>query len=200
LIVTAEASPNAEQIWSDLMAGNERFRTGQPRPRELRGEREAVAQSQHPKAVVLACSDSRVSPEIIFDQRLGDLFVIRIAGNVADKPAIGSLEFAAEELGASLLVVIGHQHCAAVKAACSSAKAGSPNLKAIINTIRASGASPSLDPVGEAGWCEAVRENARYVARSVLDRSDLLRERARRGELAVVTAYYHLDSGAVERL
>ncbi|MBZ5566696.1 MAG: carbonic anhydrase [Acidobacteriia bacterium] len=195
-----ETTPNPQQIWSDLMVGNERFRTGQPRPRDLRREREAVAQSQRPKALVLACSDSRVSPEIIFDQCLGDLFVVRIAGNVIDKLALGSLEFGAEELGVSLLVVIGHQSCGGVKAACSSDKAGSPNLKAIVKAIRASGAWPSVDPVGDASWCEAVKENARYVARSVLDRSDLLRDRAQRGDLAVVTAYYRLDTGVVERL
>ena len=149
---------------------------------------------------MLACSDSRVSPEIIFDQCLGDLFVVRIAGNVIDKLALGSLEFGAEELGVSLLVVIGHQSCGGVKAACSSDKAGSPNLKAIVKAIRASGAWPSVDPVGDASWCEAVKENARYVARSVLDRSDLLRDRAQRGDLAVVTAYYRLDTGVVERL
>ncbi|MBZ5628300.1 MAG: carbonic anhydrase [Acidobacteriia bacterium] len=196
----AETIPNPQRIWSDLMVGNERFHTGQPLPRDLRRERETVAQSQHPKALVLACSDSRVAPEIIFDQCLGDLFVVRVAGNVADKLAIGSLEFGAGELGVSLLVVIGHQYCRGVQAACSSEKAGSPNLKAIIKAIRASGASPIVGTAGDGSWCEAVKENARYVARSVLDRSDLLRDRAQRGELAVVTAYYHLDTGVVERL
>ena len=81
------------------MAGNERFRTGQPQPRDLVARaRRRWPTSRHPKAMVLACSDSRVAPEIIFDQRLGDLFVVRVAGNVADKLAIGSLEFAAEHL------------------------------------------------------------------------------------------------------
>ena len=187
-----------EEIWSGLVAGNERFRAGQPQPRDLVREREAVAQSQHPKAMVLACCDSRVAPEIIFDQRLGELFVVRVAANVADKLAIGSLEFGAEDLDVFLLVVIGHQRCGGVKAACSSDKAGSPNLKSIIKAVRISGASASLDG-GEDALCDAEKQNTRYVAQSVLDRSDLLRDRVRRGELTVVTAYYHLDSGVIER-
>jgi carbonic anhydrase len=149
--------------------------------------------------MVLACCDSRVAPEIIFDQRLGELFVVRLAGNVADKLAIGSLEYGADHLGATLLIVIGHQHCGGVKAACSSEKTPSPNLKSIIKAVRASGASAGQGSTG-GEMCEAEKQNARYMAHSVLDRSDLLRDRVQRGELTVVTAYYHLDSGAVERL
>ena len=190
----------AEEIWKDLVAGNERFRTGQPQPRELAGERKSVAQAQHPKAMILACCDSRVAPEIIFDQRLGDLFVVRVAGNVADKLAIGSLEFAADLLGVCLLIVIGHQHCRAVKAACSIDKAGSVNQKAIVKAVRNSGVSASLDGGGQDALRNAEKQNARAVAQAVLDRSDLLRDRVRCGDLAIVTAYYHLDSGVVERL
>ncbi len=190
----------AEEIWKDLVAGNERFRTGQPQPRDLVGERKAAAAARHPKAMILACCDSRATPEIIFDQRLGDLFVVRVAGNVADKVTIGSLEFAAELLDVSLLIVIGHQHCKAVEAACSSDKAGSPHMKAIIKAVRNSGASAGLDGGGEDALGDAEKQNARAVAQAVLDRSDLLRDRVRRGDLVIVTAYYHLDTGAVERL
>ena len=189
-----------EEIWQDLMAGNERFRSGQPQPRDLVREREAAAPAQHPKAMILACCDSRVAPEIIFDQRLGDVFVVRVAGNVADKLAIGSLELAADHLGVPLFIVIGHQHCGGVKAACSGDKASSPNMKAIIKAVRNSGASASLDNGGEDGLRDAEKQNARAVAQAVLDRSDLLRERVRRGKLVIVTAYYHLDTGTVEGL
>ena len=191
---------DAGQVWSDLMAGNERFRTGHPQPRELVGEREAVAQSQHPKAMVLACCDSRVAPEMIFDQRLGDLFVVRVVGNVADKLAIGSLEFAADLLDVCLLIVIGHQHCRGVKAACSIDKAGSANQKAIVKAVRNSGVSASLDGGGPDALRNAEKQNARAVAQAVLDRSDLLRDRVRCGDLVIVAAYYHLDTGTVERL
>ncbi len=190
-------TPAAEQIWADLMRGNERFRTGAPQSRDLVHDRQAVAQAQHPKTVVLACADSRVAPEIIFDQGLGDLFVVRIAGTVADKQAIGSLEFAAQELRVPLLVVIGHQNCAGVSAACAGGKVGSPNLKAIVAAIRA--ALPLTLPDG-GPLPEAVKANVRYVAGAVLDRSEILHSLVRRGELAVITAYYHMDSGEVERV
>ena len=190
---------DAGQVWSDLMAGNQRFRSGQPQPRDLVRERESAAQARHPKAMMLACSDSRVAPETIFDQRLGDLFVVRTAGNVADKVAIGSLEFGADLLGISLLVVIGHQHCKAVEAACSADKAGSPNMKAIIKAVRGSVASAGLGGDQDA-LRDAERQNARAGAEAVLARSDLLRDRLRSGDLAIMTAYYHLDTGTVERL
>ncbi len=184
-------NPVAARIWADLLAGNERFRAGRPQARDLAAERQAVVQSQSPKAVVLACSDSRVSPEIIFDQRLGDLFVVRIAGNVIDKLAIGSIEYAVEMLGVCVLVVVGHQSCGAVTAALAPSAPATPNLKAIIKAIRISASSPPAE------LSEAVKENVRYVARAVLDRSDLLHDRAGRGEFTVVGAYYSFDTGAV---
>jgi carbonic anhydrase len=190
---------SVERIWADLMAGNERFRTGRPQPRDLVREREAVAQAQHPKAMVLTCCDSRVAPEIIFDQRLGELFVVRLAGDVADKMAIGSLEIGAEHLHASLLIVMGHQHCGGVQAACSMHRGDSANLKAIIRAVRTSGASAGLRATDDE-LCGAEKQNARYIADAVLDRSDHLRNLVQRGDLTVVKAYYHLDSGAVERL
>jgi carbonic anhydrase len=188
-----------DDIWADLMAGNRRFVYGQPHSRDLIRERKAVARTQHPKAMVLACADSRVSPEIIFDQGLGDLFVVRIAGHVANKEAIGSLEFAAEHLGAALLVVVGHERCAAVQAACSGKKVPSPNLKAVVAAVRNSlpTASASNEPNAIR---EAVKANVRHVARSVLDRSETLHTRAKNGELVVIGACYDLDSGEVERL
>jgi len=191
-------SASGEQIWAELMQGNERFRTGTPQPRDLVSERQAVAHTRRPNAVVLACADSRVPPEIIFDQRLGELFVVRVAGNVADKQAIGSIEFAAEYLGAQLLLVIGHQECAAVTAARSTDKPASANLKAIIAAIR-NGLPVSHDRSDPDGLREAVIANARDVARDILDRSELLRGRVQRGGLGIVTAYYHLDTGEVER-
>jgi carbonic anhydrase len=181
------------------MAGNERFRTGRPQPRDLVREREAVAPAQHPRAMVLTCCDSRVSPEIIFDQKLGELFVVRLAGDVADKMAIGSLEIGAEHLHASLLVVMGHQHCGGVQAACSMKRGDSANLKAIIKAVRTSGASAGLS-ASDDEMCGAEKQNARYISHSLLDKSAHLRDCVRRGALAVVTAYYHIDSGAVERL
>ncbi len=186
----------AAQVWADLLAGNERFRTGRPLPRDLVRERQATAQVQHPKTVVLTCSDSRVSPEIIFDQGLGDLFVVRIAGNVVDKLALGSIEFAVDALRVPLLIVLGHQGCGGVTAARSPHPPASPNLKAIVKAIRLSGSCSAT----EGDLCDAVKQNARHIAREVLDRSELLHVRAARGELTVLSAYYSFDTGTVAGL
>src|SRR5215470_17650994 len=86
----AAASPSGEKVWSDLMAGNRRYVEGKPKPRAIVQLRHSLAQGQHPKAVILTCSDSRVSPELLFDQTLGDLFVVRSAGNIADAIGRGS--------------------------------------------------------------------------------------------------------------
>ncbi len=187
----------AEQIWAELEEGNRRFVSGQSRVRDLVREREALKQAQSPRAIVLACSDSRVAPEIIFDQPLGELFVVRVAGNVADKFAIGSIEFAAEHFDSALLIVLGHQKCGGVKVACAGGKLESAHLKALVAAIRT---SLTADYSSTTDLAAAERENARGVARSLLDRSELLHRRMRDGRLAVVSAYYRLDSGAVERL
>jgi carbonic anhydrase len=149
--------------------------------------------------MVITCSDSRVSPEIILDQPLGELFVVRTAGNVVDAQSIGSLEFAAEHFGSPLLVVIGHEHCGGVTAACSWNGVSSPNLRTIIDAIRSSLHVDSYR-TGSDTLCGAIQENTFYVARIVLERSDVLRSRVDCGRLAVLTAFYHLDSGELERL
>ena len=190
---------NGEEIWKDLMAGNERFRTGHPQPRDLVREREAVAQAQHPKAVILTCGDSRLSPEIVFDQKLGDVFVVRAAGCTADALGIGSIEFAAEHFGCPVLVVLGHRHCGAVKAACSGTKVTSPNMKAVVKWIRqayelaaAEDATPDLSDVGKLTVAITLQE--------IVNRSEVLYRLAEGGKLSVIPAYYHLDTGTVERL
>ena len=109
--------PPAEAI-SRLKEGNERYTRGNPQhPHESSEERTQLAKSQHPFAVVLGCADSRVPPEIVFDQGLGDLFVLRVAGNVIDDHSLGSIEYAVDHLAVRLIVVLGHQRCGAVKAA-----------------------------------------------------------------------------------
>jgi len=185
-----------EEIWNDLLAGNERFRTGQPQPRDHVREREAVVEDPRPKAVILACADSRVSPEIVFDQKLGELFVVRVAGCTAGAPAIGSIEFAAKQFGCTVLVVMGHQHCGAVKAACSGDKVTSPNMKAMVKLIRhilaKSPNPPDLRDVEKVTVATTVQE--------IMDRSKVLYRLAKAGRLWVVPAYYHLDTGLIERL
>jgi carbonic anhydrase len=195
---TQALPPNAEQIWAELEEGNRRFVTNRPQPRDLVHERAAVSVRQYPKAIVLACADSRVAPEIIFDQKLGDLFVVRGAGNTADAMDLGSIEFAVEELRVSLLMVMGHTHCGGIAVASAGGKFESANLKAIVRKLRP--ACELAKGVGEQYLRNAERINIGLAARDALDRSPMLHNFVQRGRLTVVQAYYDLVSGQVTRL
>lgn len=190
----------AEQIWADLLEGNRRFQTGKPATRDLVGRREQLANDQQPQVIVLACSDSRVSPELIFDKDLGDLFVIRTGGNVADPVALGSIEFAAEILNSPVLVVMGHEKCGAVAAVASGGSVLSPNLASIVARIR-----PAIDSVkGKADGDELLRlaeqANVRQSARDLLSNSPLLQKKVAEGSLTLIKALYRLSTGRVIRL
>ena len=128
----------ADQIWNDLAAGNQRFVLGKTAPHDFRAQPKALTKTQHPRVTVLSCSDSRVPPELVFDSGFGALFVVRSAGEDDDSLAIGSLEYAVEHLGSSVIVVMGHQRCDAVTAACSGEKSGSMNLDAVLTPILSS--------------------------------------------------------------
>jgi carbonic anhydrase len=190
----------AGQIWETLMAGNRRFVQGEPEQRDLVERREELAGSQHPQVIVLTCSDSRLSPELIFDQNLGDLFVIRTAGNIADRVALGSIEYAAEHLHARLLVVLGHEKCGAVAAAASGKPMPTPNLAAIVNQI-----APALKPIqappgSDQRTTQGINANVHQSARDVLKHSPLLKKEVAHRKLAIIKAVYRLKSGQVVRL
>jgi carbonic anhydrase len=183
-----------------LAEGNARFVAGRPiHPDQSIERREEVAKAQHPFAIVLCCSDSRVPPEIVFDAGVGDLFVVRVAGNTADEAAIGSIEYAVEHLGASLVVVLGHQRCGAVQAAVDAATSGAPahgHLPAVIDPI-----APAVAKVMGSGGNvvdNAVRENVARVVRQLKACKPVLAERVESGKLTIVGGYYGLDTGAVE--
>lgn len=171
-----------------LHEGNARFaadQTGANRTNAAR--RQELTKGQHPFAVVLACADSRVAPEIIFDQGLGDLFVVRVAGNVAEPGVIGSIEYAVEHLHAPLVVVLGHESCGAVEAAL----AGKPlpgDLGWLIRHVR-TGKGDTLSA--------AVRKNALYQAEELQRRSPVVKELASTQHVQVVPAVYSLSTGKV---
>jgi carbonic anhydrase len=192
--------PSADTVWSDLMAGNQRFVAGKPRSYDLVPLRRKLASGQSPNVIILSCSDSRVSPEVIFDQSLGDIFVVRTAGNIADPVALGSIEYAVDHIHSPLLVVLGHTKCGAVTAACSGDKMPSPNLDAIVSKI-----SPAVsqaksyakpDDLIEA----AIKENVHQSAKDVQANSEIVRDAVKSGKLKVVEAEYQLDTGEVIRL
>lgn len=182
---------------SELVSGNQRFMTGRTlHARQSRERRMEVAKGQHPFAVIVGCADSRVPPELVFDQGLGDLFVVRVAGNVVDDGALASVEYAVEHLGASLIVVLGHERCGAVHAALSGGElAGHLGAlaAAISPAVEAAKSRPSDDPLET-----AVGLNVERVVRQLAHSEPILAERVYAGELEVLGARYDLDSGEVE--
>ncbi|MBI5548966.1 MAG: carbonic anhydrase [Deltaproteobacteria bacterium] len=163
-------------------------------------ERQRVQATQHPKAMVLSCSDSRVPPEHIFDQGLGDLFVVRTAGNIADAIAVGSLEYAAEHLHSKVLIVLGHERCGAVTAAASGQKMPTKNLDAIVKKIAPAVAASSGWSKGPALVHMAAENNVARTADDLLKQSPVLRKAVAEGHLTILRAMYDLDSGKVTPL
>lgn len=189
-----------------LKDGNERYRAGDQRvdAAEIRTRRATLVEGQNPFAVVLGCSDSRVPVEPLFDQGAGDLFVVRVAGNIVSPPLLGSIEYAVEHLGVRLVVVLGHTGCGAVQATLSSILQPppplSPNLEAVVGTIRPVlerlvAEAPDEDPSVLAA--RAVRANVRASMVQLRGQSEILRRLADGGDLVVLGAEYDLASGAV---
>ena len=186
---------DAEAALKKLQAGNARYASkSQSSSKATAKARKATAQSQHPFAIVVGCADSRTSPEIVFDQNIGDLFVIRTAGNLVDDYALGSIEYAVEHLGAKLIVVLGHERCGAVKAAVAGPTAPG-HVGNIVRDIR-----PAVNAVSKGGGdvlVNAINENVYRTA-------DKISRKAKLGETAssvrIVRAVYDLDSGKVEFL
>lgn len=191
---------DSKAIAKALLAGNIRFVAGQPTTFDLIHQREISAGGQHPAVMVLGCADSRVSPELIFDRGIGELFVVRSAGNVAEPVAVGSLEYAAEHLHAKVLLVLGHEKCGAVQATLSGEKMPSPNLETLVSYIR-----PGIK--GLKDWAEAgelihlaVEANVRRQSDELLKRSPLLREASSKGTITILRAVYDIESGRVRPL
>lgn len=166
-------------------------------------QRGGLTKSQEPLAIILGCSDARVPAEIVFDQGLGDLFVIRVAGNIIAPSLVGSVEFAAERFGTRLVVVLGHSECGAILATIEELRRPSPtgsrNLRAIVDRVR-----PSVAGLIEAGLSgdalvrQAVRANIRASADHLRHGSEVLEQLIRDDGLLVVGAEYSLDTGAVD--
>ena len=187
-----------------LMEGNARFVAGKPSMEHTGPVRRAeLAAGQKPIAVILGCSDSRVPPEYVFDQGLGDIFVVRVAGNVADEVALGSIEYAAEHLGSPLLFVLGHSSCGAVKATLEAKGEPEGNIGALVRLIlpavRQARDTAKATPGGILSDI-AVRINVSSSLTMVLKRSPVLFHLVNAGRLTTAKGVYHLDSGRVELL
>ncbi len=188
-----------------LREGNARFVAELREPHPVRTRRRELPAGQEPFAIILGCSDARVPAEIVFDQGLGDLFVIRVAGNIVAPSQVGSVEFAAAAFGTRLVVVLGHSNCGAIHATLEQltrpSRDQSPNLRSIVNRIR-----PAVEGLIERGTGlgrdalvqQAVRANIRMSADHLRHGSEALEQAIERDGLLVVGAEYSLESGVVD--
>jgi carbonic anhydrase len=187
-----------KQSLKKLLDGNKRcIACKQQNPRQDARRRKEVSKGQKPYAVIVGCSDSRIPPELIFDQGLGDLFVVRLAGNIVDTLAMGSIEYAVEHLGTKLIVVLGHGKCGAVTAAAQSADAPGhvgAILRAIQPAIKKAKTLPG-DLVEN-----AIRANVSLVAGKIKASKPILAEMVENGKVEIIRAYYNIETGAVELL
>ena len=194
-----EKGPSGEEIWEDLIQGNKRFVSGKHTSGNLASVRKTLIGGQKPKVMILGCADSRVPPELLFDKNLGELFVIRDAGNIADKLALGSIEYAIEHLHAKVLVVLGHESCGAVNAALSGEEMPTKNLQAIVDKISPAFENSKECPIGSKISMACVKENVQQSANDVLLNSAVIKKAAKE-ELTVIKAVYSLETGEVTRL
>jgi len=188
-----------------LREGNHRFVTEQRRDNgDVSARRRALASRQEPFAIILGCSDARVPAELVFDQGLGDLFVIRVAGNIVAPSQVGSVEFAAETFGTRLVVVLGHTNCGAIHATVTQlarpSREQSRNLSSIVDRIRPAVEDLITTPFRDQAELEqrAGRANVRMSANHLRHGSEVLEQLIRRDGLVVVGAEYSVDSGVVD--
>jgi carbonic anhydrase len=205
-VLTADAQQalTPAQVLADLKAGNERFVAGNLTPRDYNAQAAATASGQYPKAVILSCLDSRVPPEIIFDQGIGDIFVGRVAGNFEDTGMLGSFEFATKVAGSKLIVVLGHTSCGAIKGAANDVELG--NLTATLDNFddaiaRAREATEGADDASNPELVNvAIEENVRQTIADMLEASPVIAEMVDNGELAIAGGIYDLATGQVRWL
>lgn len=186
-------------LWDAALArlkeGNNRFVKEQTEgKKQALNRRQELTKGQAPWAIILSCADSRVVPELTFDTGLGELFVIRVAGNIANKATLASIEYAVAHLDVNLIVVMGHESCGAVTAAMAEGDAESNNLKHLLDYIQpAIAACPQAQNVNE-----VVKKNAELTAEALAANSAIIQNEITHGELKVFSAYYNLSDGHVD--
>ena len=192
-----KSTVDADTALKQLIEGNTRFSTGKAsHPHQEASRREALNQGQHPIAVVVSCSDSRVGPELVFDQGLGDLFVVRTAGNLVGDIELGSIEYAVEYLGVTLIVVEGHEKCGAVSAAGTTGHFEG-HIQTLVTKVRANLSQSKVSK--SASLMEAVDGNVKAVVNQ-LQKSPDFAKKIKSGQLKVVGCHYTLSDGHIQIL
>jgi len=184
-----------------LKEGNKRFVNNLKANRNLLQQANETSDGQHPFAVILSCIDSRTSAELIFDQGLGDVFSVRIAGNIVNEDILGSMEFACKLAGAKIIVVLGHSKCGAVKGACDHAEMG--NLTALLSKIR-----PAVDDETETAENRSSKNgifvenvaaiNVKRTVKAIIERSTILSQMISNGEIGIIGGMHELSTGEVK--
>lgn len=193
-----EVTPyTADAALEKLMQGNARFVHHRLKHPDQKPSRMAeLVQGQHPFAVVLGCSDSRIPPEVLFDQGLGDIFVIRVAGNILSDDVIGSIEYGIEHLGTPLVLVLGHEKCGAVTAAVENVDTGCSHEGCLINAIKPA-VQISKNQKGDLVDV-SIHNNVKLVVENLKKSKPIIADSIEHGKVKVIGAYYHLDSGKVD--
>lgn len=202
-VMTAEeqASLTPDEVLRQFKEGNQRFHSGNITRRDHSEQVRKSAPGQFPKAMVLSCLDSRVPVEDVFDQGIGDVFVGRVAGNFVNTDLLGSMEFACKVAGAKLILVLGHQHCGAIKGAIDDVQLG--NITAMLANLKPAVAM-SRDFPGEQvssnpAFMKRVNENnIRHTLKTIREKSPILKEMEDKGEIKIVGAFYRLTDGTLE--
>ena len=184
----------ADDAITELKKGNKRFLEGKLINTDYKSQIENTKSDQHPHSVILSCLDSRVPPEIIFDQGIGNIFVARVAGNVEDANILGSMEFATKVKGSKLIVVMGHSSCGAIKGAIDNAELG--NLTQLVDQIKP--AIPKEKMSKEDLLDAAAKNNITQTMRDILDKSPVIKELIAQNQINIVGAYYDITTGKVD--
>ncbi len=195
----AQEEMTPDEMLEDLLYGNERYIAGDCLNRDLQEQIKATTKGQYPKAVVLACIDSRVPVEYIFDQGIGDIFVVRVAGNIEDEALLGSIEYGLGVAGSKLLMVLGHENCGAVKSAIKKVDVGSENVTSLLNEIEPAiqRTEGERDVKNKDYFDAVVKNNVLQTIEDIRKRSSIVRDLENNGKIKIVGAYYSLTDGRV---
>jgi carbonic anhydrase len=192
-----QPTANSNAPLEKLLKGNQRFASFHPvHPDETANRRKEISTAQHPFAAIVCCSDSRVPPELLFDQGLGDVFVIRTAGNVISGVELGSIEYAVEHLGVKLVMVLGHEKCGAVKAFVDGEEA-SGHIKDIVDSIKEEEEIQAVAKDNSNRLDDCVKANVLHGVHQLETQSEIIKEKEHKHELQIVGARYDLDDGKV---